>query len=299
MRSRKLGLEARAYGAIARAVALKFRCLDRVDEVHAAALRGAEFARLSYRAGTGASLSSWMYTKAKWAAVDEARGKYRKGRVRHPDPVSLDEEIGDDGMTAMDIIGDPSHESRILQRMYCEHLLSCLGAREGWLCRSYYIEGWSESYLARCLGLSESRVSQQISRALKRMRAFAEEGEGSAVSFAVRKCSICRQPGHKSTTCPQRPAGDGGSSVTVVSRFSRGSGLQSLVGDPIRAAANALEDEIAALDEKRASLRAALDALRKLLNSGPKSAAVSVDRHQGAPPSIPIGSIPPDKDASK
>lgn len=274
MRARRgLGLEARAYGAIARVVARRFGCLHRVDEIHAAALRGAEFARLSYRDDTGASLSSWMYTKAKWAAVDEARGSNRKGRARGPEVVSLDEEVGEGGWTAMDVIGTPSHESRVLQRMYCEHLLSAVSAREGWLCRSYFLEGWSESYLARSIGISESRVSQAIGAALKKMRAFAEEWERDEVSFTVRKCSICHKPGHKSTTCPERRVASPGD-------FQK----QALSGDPIKAAMYALEDELAAIDKKRASVREALDAIRKLVDSRTPVRAVS-------PPPQPVAPI--------
>lgn len=139
-----------------------------------------------FDAGRGCKVETWIAPRIFGALRDYARrmgrllhGGARTGRVERL--VSIDQTIQrrscDRPIAVKDLIQSPPDRGRAYSADGWSGVTAGLSQRERLLLTEYFIGGRTMREIAGGLGLSESRISQQMSRLLARLR-VADEQDG-------------------------------------------------------------------------------------------------------------------------
>jgi RNA polymerase sigma factor FliA len=124
--------------------------------------------------------SAYVFVRARGAAIDGIR---QRGYMTRTDvdtrrvPLSLDMlcESVDDGGDGLDLGAIDGGYDKVDSAETVPYLLAALSRRSRFVIEAYYLAGRSLADIARELGVTESRVSQIHTQALRQMRAmFAE-----------------------------------------------------------------------------------------------------------------------------
>lgn len=85
---------------------------------------------------------------------------------------SLNRESGEDGFTLEHVLGDYTHEERMLERVALKEAIATLDEREQRVIALRFFHGMTQDKAAKVLGVSQVQVSRLERRALKALREF-------------------------------------------------------------------------------------------------------------------------------
>lgn len=97
-----------------------------------------------------------------------------EGALRPAD--SFQREIGDDGATLEQLIGDDGMEEKVLESVLLRDSIHRLSGKEQKVILLRYFRGQTQQQCAAVLGISQVQVSRLERRAIERMRAMMTEG---------------------------------------------------------------------------------------------------------------------------
>ena len=83
---------------------------------------------------------------------------------------SLQQSLGEDGLTLQDVLSDPEQEGRLLERLALREAVAGLPERERSVIALRYWRGLTQAAAARLLGVSQVQVSRLERRALEQLR---------------------------------------------------------------------------------------------------------------------------------
>jgi RNA polymerase sigma-70 factor, ECF subfamily len=168
--------EGPVFRFIRRSVGSDERAEELAQDVFVRVIRSAE----GYKAS--AKFTTWLYTIARNACIDEARRRRRRPEF------SLDAPVGDDaGATFLDRLVDPNARgggAELAKQAFLEHLEQGLCAlpdeqREVFLLRHF--EGMRFVEIAGILGISDNTVKSRMRYAMQTLRGYLAAFEGTSL----------------------------------------------------------------------------------------------------------------------
>ena len=149
---------------------------DTVDEILQRCYIAAWRCTLRYDPGKGAAPRAFISRRVRGEVKDYFRslgihGANGKWRPR-PEHLGLTIELGEEGQELLPCMC--SHESAVVARLSVEKIFAQLEPRDALLMRLRHLEGRDGAEIAAQIGVSESRVSQLLKRAMARSRSVAD-----------------------------------------------------------------------------------------------------------------------------
>jgi RNA polymerase sigma factor (sigma-70 family) len=153
------------------------------DDCRSAAGNGVCTAYRSWRPDRGASLKTWMMTQGYLKAIDALREDRSVTREQNAQmrrflarKVSIHDTVmqaggkGEEPVERLTMLKDPEDRlAAAADKELVARILTGLGERERKIVQWYYLDGFTMKEVGRKLGLSESRMSQQLSGILEKL----------------------------------------------------------------------------------------------------------------------------------
>ena len=144
---------------------------DHRQDLLSVALRAIHYAHVTYEAGRGASLESYLVRCAQRAMLDYLRSEQRQTGAWIPGDAPLSAETDEthfDGLATENVASDPE---RVFLLRQVQYAVEQLPERQRECIQQHFYEGRENAEIAENLKISRPRVTQLIRAGLKQLRA--------------------------------------------------------------------------------------------------------------------------------